>query len=443
MERTNKTNNQDTINFTSFLAQARNALSCIPVITNTGTITDTSDKEKILATKAKSTGTNKAITIEYNKTTALENSNNTSLSTYLKNSNKHIDNNYEIYSHYELQEFYNTFFKEYKNVVYNTFDEWLTNEYIHLTMCVIKTKAYKQAISYAVEIINNRYDDLLFEDISQEIALKLWENKTILNDVKTTNDFFNNHSDILIDCFKVSDNYAYRNKTRHDSRKLALPSYGKDTDNENLQEFIYTSLIYTDNINFMLDIEKSINSYIKTTEKSFISSKCEKVLHMLLFGYSRKQIASKTGYNKVSITKYHKIIKNAYDMLYNGKFSLDEEQFKKYLENKGIKQDKPKKTIHTYIQINTNNLGFTGTDTKQAINNLITKDTLQNYTIKALHNDSNIHTTKEQAQHNIRYTQALEGYNNYYEFLYKYTFKHSTKDYSYFNEIQFEKAHIE
>lgn len=229
--------------------------------------------------------------------------------------------------------------KEYNE---NDVEQFILDSYVNITKGIIKKMATgvikktckNGTIKYlphscyqsASNIINEKgaiIDKFFFDDLSQEIFITMFENCDMIKYVPDTKTF--DISDIILDCYRSIRTYLYNNKQKQDNAEIDIIDYNEEND-----EFItmavntldyrrYAIQEYNSTVNSdleLLTICGLVLDYIKKTEKSFIYEKCKNVLTGLLKGYSNQEIKTAYEISVNSVTKYRKILNNAYYEIY-------------------------------------------------------------------------------------------------------------------------------
>lgn len=169
------------------------------------------------------------------------------------------------------------------------------------------------------QIVENGYNDNLIDDIAQEIALVLIENKEELQKDKNGYYTFDN-SDIVLKCYRAINKFLYSYKTRNELKHVSICGWNDDTKedislkNDSLEWRLH--IINTDyNRKTKEDVAQlvyDILDKISHNEKPFIYEKCKKVFSGMLTGLSLKEISKKYAISINSVTKYKNIILNTY-----------------------------------------------------------------------------------------------------------------------------------
>lgn len=213
--------------------------------------------------------------------------------------------------------------------------QFITDTYINLTKGLVHTmavgvikKVNKQGtISYlphstykaAAQIVNSGYNDQIFEDLTQEVFITLWENRDSIKYNENTCTF--DISGLTLECYRTIRRYLYNNKTKIDNTTIDIIDYDENNDEcitmavNTLDYRRYAITNYNNECNTyneLLTICGLVLDYIRIHEKSFICDKCKIVLTGLLKGMSNKEISKNYNISINSITKYRNILNNAY-----------------------------------------------------------------------------------------------------------------------------------
>ena len=204
---------------------------------------------------------------------------------------------------------------------YPTKEEFITSNYETITKGFIKALALKCNVGFCIEIINKGYyGDTLFDDLCQEVALCLLENKDKIT--LNENNVWCIPDDIKIACLRSINNYGYRNKTRVDKTQVAIVDYDEKTGDSvtiaiNTRAYTEYCLkqynnMSLDEINSFYDIIDIVKLYIAFNQKNKISIVCNKIIDLLIQGYKKKDIVVILDISKPTLVKYCNIIQNAY-----------------------------------------------------------------------------------------------------------------------------------
>jgi len=235
-------------------------------------------------------------------------------------------------------EFYRKFKQQELNKLFRddseTVNDFICNNYEIITKHIVKTlcytfyttKAGKQFYpnySSLISIVKSGYNDIFFEDISQEVALYLLTNS---NRITTDENGKFTLDNLYIDLFKMVRNFLYNNKLKLDHVEVAIIGYNDD--NEECETVAVNSASYNtwlmvNNQDIVNDINNEFNriyfdvlQYVRLTEKPKIYNSCCAVLDLLTRGFKKKEVCEILGISKPSCIKYHNIIKAAFDTLY-------------------------------------------------------------------------------------------------------------------------------
>lgn len=171
-------------------------------------------------------------------------------------------------------------------------------------------------------IVENGFNDSIFDDITQEIALVLLSNLNEIEYNPIDNYCMSFSRSLWYEMFSAIQRYLYRNKERQYKKEYAIVGYTENdddtttdilttTDRQAYKEMIINDY-YTDNYNTLENVIYSVSSYIDTHEKPFIAEKCKKMIPYLVQGYTMKEIATMCGFSINSVTKYRNILAFAY-----------------------------------------------------------------------------------------------------------------------------------
>lgn len=222
--------------------------------------------------------------------------------------------------------------KEYDSTDIDTF---IIDNYVNMTKGIIKgmtTKVFKlkngdytvsPCYESAKNIVNRGYNDTIFPDLCQEVALIMLENKDNIiydNDTKSFD-----CKDIALDCYKAVQTYLYRNKQRVDNKEVSIIGYDESGDEcvsiavNSIDFRRYAVKEYneiTTDYESMLTICHSVLYDINRTQKPFIAEKCKKVLVGLMSGLTVNEIHLKYDIPLRSISNYRNILSDTFYKLY-------------------------------------------------------------------------------------------------------------------------------
>lgn len=230
--------------------------------------------------------------------------------------------------------------KEYDSTDIDTF---IIDNYVNMTKGIVKgmtTKVFKlKNGSYTVSpcyesaknIVNRGYNDTIFPDLCQEVALIMLENKDSIiydNDTKSFD-----CKDIALDCYKAVQRYLYRNKQRVDNKEVSIIGY--DESGEECVSIAVNSIDFrryavkeynetTTDYESMLTICHSVLYDINRVQKPFIAEKCKKVLVGLMSGLTVNEIHLKYDISLRSISSYRNILSDTFYKLYRKPATLSD-----------------------------------------------------------------------------------------------------------------------
>ena len=231
---------------------------------------------------------------------------------------------------------------------YNDLDGFISYVFKPLSIAIIKSMYkgmrrkkdgdYIPSANYNAihQIVENGYNDNLTDDIAQEIALVLVENK---EDIQKDKDGFYtfDNSDIVLKCYRAINKFLYSYKTRNELKHVSICGWNEDTDTDiTLRNGSIEWKMYILHADYnrktkedIIQITKDVLAEISHNEKPFIYEKCKIVMYGMLNGLLLKDISKKYDISIHSVTKYKNIILNAYNTL-----------FKEYRYNKPLSVSK-------------------------------------------------------------------------------------------------------
>lgn len=240
------------------------------------------------------------------------------------NSTHDINSTMEYLQTLNKQLYYDKIFSDskfYPSKTYNSVNDFITDNYICITKGIVKKLALKCNVAFCFEIVNKNYNDNIFEDLAQEVAIILLENK---DKIIVNNDNTYDLQNVILSCFRTVNNYGYKNKTRVDNTQVSIIGYDEESNNDisiaiNTRSYLdycsnvaYNDMFIDNSYKHFITIIRVVKSYIELTQKPFISEKCQNVLNLLIKGYKKKDIAIELDISVNSVTKYHNIIKDAF-----------------------------------------------------------------------------------------------------------------------------------
>ena len=237
----------------------------------------------------------------------------------------------------------------YDNVTYNTPIEFCESIYSIVTISIIKSM-YNSSRSWnynsCASIVNSHYTDSIIDDLKQVCFITLWENLKDYNRILSfdvmqlngnykiwdskNNTFIINTENpcntLYLACYRSISNYLYNQKARYESKEVAIVGYDENGQNDisiTVNTMAYKNYCMNQYNNLSLkaindfqEIMLNVKLYIHSTEKQKVANICDKMLYMLELGYKKKDIQDILSISDTTVTKYYKIIQNAFYVLY-------------------------------------------------------------------------------------------------------------------------------